>query len=135
MMAAALALFLVFGQDAAPRTIDKGGQSEIAVARQATARDREEWTALWRSHAPGRPEPAVDFSKEMVVGVFMGTRQTAGFAVEIVGYRDLGGDALVRYRETVPASGAIAAQVLTAPFHLVVIPRQAGRITFEKIQP
>ena len=66
------------------RSLDKGTRSEIVVARQVTIRDQDAWTALWQEHAASRPRPAVDFSSEMVVGVFLGTRPTAGFAAEIV---------------------------------------------------
>jgi hypothetical protein len=116
------------------RSLDRGGQSEIEVQRQVTVRDREGWASLWRAHAPGRPAPAVDFSREMVVGVFMGTRPTAGFEVDIVGYRESGTDVVVLYRETAPPRDAITAQVIVSPYHLVVIPRRTGTVTFEKLK-
>jgi hypothetical protein len=116
------------------RTLDKGSQSGVTAARQAAVRDGDEWAALWRTHAPARPLPAVDFSREMVVAVFLGSRPTAGFAVEIVGYRDAGGSVIVEYREAVPGRDLITAQVLTSPYHLAIIPRFAGAITFEKLQ-
>jgi hypothetical protein len=116
------------------RSLDRGSQSEIGVARQVTARDPDEWASLWRTHAAGRPAPAVDFAREMVVGVFMGTRPTAGFAVDIVGYRDSGNDVVVQYRETEPPRDAITAQVIVSPYHLVVIPRRTGTVSFEKLK-
>jgi hypothetical protein len=69
----------------------------------------------------------------MVVGVFLGTRPTAGFAAEIVGYRAVDGNLVIQYREGAPPRGAITAQVLTSPFHLVVVPRRPGTVTFEKL--
>lgn len=116
------------------RTIEQGSGSVIDEARQATARTAAEWAALWRQHAPDRPLPAVDFSKEMVVGVFLGSRPTAGFAVEIVGVRETSGGAVVEYRETRPSRDAMTAQVLTAPFHLVAVPKVDGAVTFEKVK-
>ena len=122
---AALALFLQTptGNMLTPRTVDKGGQSEVAAPRQVTIRDADAWAALWRAHAPDRPQPAVDFAREMVVGIFLGTRPTAGFAVEIAGYRLEDNRLVVTYRESRPAAGTLTAQVLTAPFHLAAIPR------------
>ena len=116
------------------RSLDRGVQSEVGVERQVIVRERDEWTMLWRTHAPGRPAPAVDFAREMVVGVFMGTRPTAGFAVEIAGYRDSGNALVVQYRETTPSPDAITAQVLVSPYHLVAVPRRTGMVTFEKVQ-
>ena len=114
------------------RSLDRGVQSEVGAARQVTVRDREAWTTLWRAHGSSRPLPDVDFSREIVVGVFLGSRPTAGFAVEIVGYREAGNDVVVQYRETSPAADAITAQVIVSPYHLVAIPRRSGNVTFEK---
>ena len=59
-------------------------------ARQATVRSAAEWETLWRQHAGERARPPVDFAKEMVVAVFLGSRPTAGFSIEIVGTREDG---------------------------------------------
>jgi PrcB C-terminal len=115
------------------RSLDRGTRSEIVVARQVTIRDQDAWAALWQEHAAARPRPAVDFSSEMVVGVFLGTRSTAGYGAEIIGYRAADGDVVIQYRESAPPRGAITAQVLTSPFHLVVVPRRTGTVTFEKL--
>jgi len=56
------------------RTIEKGDQSNVDDARQVLVRTDAEWTKLWQQHASDRPRPGIDFSKEMVVGVFMGSR-------------------------------------------------------------
>lgn len=116
----------------AVRSIDKGAMSQISAARQVTVTDRDAWATLWRAHAPARPLPGVDFMRETVVGVFMGTRMTAGFAIEIVGSREEGGNLVVQYQETAPSRDAIAAQVLVSPYHLVALPKRPGTITFEK---
>ena len=57
----------------APRVLDQGARSQIMTPREAVARTAEEYDALWRSHLPARQPAAVDFSKEMVVGVFLGS--------------------------------------------------------------
>ncbi len=135
MMAALLLVAMSLMQHVTPplRSVDKGAQSAIEAARQVVARDADQWMEVWRAHSPNRPPPSVDFAREMVVGVFVGTRQTAGFAVEIPGYRDLGSALIVQYRETVPSRDAMTAQVLTSPYHLVVVPRRTGDVKFEKI--
>jgi PrcB C-terminal len=117
------------------RSLDRGTQSDISIQRQVSVRDDAEWEMLWRLHAATRQRPAVDFASEMVVGVFTGARPTAGFSVEIAGYRQSGNSVVVQYRESSPARGALTAQVLTAPFHLVAIPKQTGDVTFEKLAP
>ena len=116
------------------RSIDKGTTSNVDAGRQASARSTEEWTALWRLHGGERTRPNVDFSREVVVAVFMGTRPTAGFAVDIVGVRQEGQALVVSYRETRPAPDALTAQVLTSPFHIVAVPRGATTdVRFERV--
>jgi hypothetical protein len=115
------------------RTIEKGDQSNIDEARQVLVRTDAEWTTLWRQHHPDKPRPAVDFSKEMIVGVFMGSRPNAGFSTTILSATAANGALIVRYAEKVPAPGRISAQILTFPYHLVAIPKAAVTdVKFEK---
>ncbi|HEY2830301.1 MAG TPA: protease complex subunit PrcB family protein [Thermoanaerobaculia bacterium] len=115
------------------RTIEKGDQSHIDEAKQVLVRTDAEWTALWQRHAPDRPRPAVDFSKEMVVGLFMGSRPNAGFGTAVISATAGNGVLIVRYSETFPAPGRVSAQVLTFPYDLVAIPRAAVTdVKFEK---
>ncbi len=118
----------------AVRTVDKGEQSNIDEAKQVVVRTEAEWTRLWQQHSPDRKRPAVDFSKEMVVGVFMGSRPTAGYNVSVVSTFAKDGNVLVRYQESTPRPGAMTAQVLTFPYHLVAIPTATGDLKFEKVQ-
>jgi PrcB C-terminal len=129
----ALSLVASMQGDVPIRTIDKGTQSGVDAARTVVARTPEEWTAVWRAHAHGKPAPAVDFSREMIVGVFLGTRPTAGYGVEIAGAREDAGGLVVQYREGSPPRDAITAQVLTMPFHLVAVPKREGEVRFLKM--
>ena len=114
------------------RSLDRGAMSQIDGARQAVARSDAEWRMLWSQHAGDRARPAVDFSKEMVVAIFLGTRPTAGFSVEIVGAREEGAMLIVSYRETRPQPGIVTAQVLTSPYHLVAVPKH-GDVKWERV--
>ena len=80
-----LALAQVSGSGGGPATIVRGGMSGVSAPREAVARTREEWVALWRAHSAGQAAPDVDFSNQLIVAVFLGSRPTAGFGVEIVG--------------------------------------------------
>jgi len=119
---------------ATPRTIDKGEQSNVDEARQVVVRTDAEWTTLWQQHSPARQRPTVDFAKDMIVGVFMGSRPSAGYNISIISTFAKDGNVIVRYRESTPRPGTMTAQVLTFPYHLVAIPRAAGQVRFEKIQ-
>jgi hypothetical protein len=69
----------------------------------------------------------------MVVGVFLGARNTAGYSVEIVGYRENEGGLVVGYRETTPGADRVTAQIITSPFALAAVPRRSGEVTFQKV--
>jgi hypothetical protein len=117
------------------RTIEKGDQSNVDDAKQVLVRTDAEWVKLWQQHSPDHPRPKVDFSKEMVVGVFMGSRTNAGFSTAVVSTTDAKGTLLVRYTETVPGPGTVSAQVITFPYHLVAIPKATvADVKFEKVK-
>jgi hypothetical protein len=129
------ALMATFAQDAVPlRAVDSGIVSQIDEREEAAVRTAAEWRALWARHAPDAALPAVDFDQETVVAVFLGTRPTAGYGVQIVeAVRGAGGELTVRFRERRPAGDAITAQVITSPFAIVALPRTAAPIRFERI--
>jgi protease stability complex PrcB-like protein len=115
------------------RTVGKGPMSAIVMARQVTVRSAADWAALWKSNGAKEPVPVVDFSREMVVGVFLGSRPTAGYGVEIIRAVGNSGALLVEYVETAPSRDTVTAQILTAPYHLAAIPKHDGMITFRKV--
>jgi hypothetical protein len=136
---AALALSaaaVVFAQTPSQmRVVEQGAQSHVEAARQVVARTAAEWTALWRDHHGAGDLPPVDFSKEVIAAVFLGTRPTAGYTVTIVGAATEGNVLQVRYRETAPAPDAMTAQVITYPYQIVAIPKSAATdVKFDKVQ-
>ena len=117
----------------AVRTVVKGPMSEVETPRQAVVRSPAEWSTLWKAHDPRGPLPPVDFTREMVVAVFVGSRPTSGYSVEIVRAVGNSGTLVVEYVETAPSRDAITAQVLTAPYHLAAIPKHDGEVRFQKV--
>jgi hypothetical protein len=136
MLLLLLALTVFQSQPGSVRTIGKGPTSGIDAARQVAVRSRAEWDALWKAHTSGAAlgeQPMVDFARDMVLGVFLGTRPTAGYGVEIVRTVKVNGALRVEYVESAPDRGTITAQVITAPFHLVAVPREDGPVQFVKV--
>lgn len=120
-------------QTPAVETIASDTMSGIDTPRQAVARNDQQWGALWQQHAGlGKPAPAVDFSKRTVVAVFLGSRPSAGYRVEVSGTRQEGKTLVVTWREIPPARDSLLAQVLTSPAHLVSISKFDGEIKFER---
>ena len=115
-------------------TISQSDQSGVEDARHVVIRTPEDWNALWKEHGPGRPVPAVDFTKSMVIGVFLGFRNSAGFRVTITGIERTGATVAVTYREARPRAGEMLAQVLTFPHHLVRVERIDGEVKFTRAE-
>ena len=125
-----LATVTMVAQTPSFTNIAKGDASGQQLAKQVTVRTAAEWKALWKDHAPEQKMPTVDFTKDMVVGIFLGTKPSAGHDVEIVGVRPEGKDLVVEYVQKQPPPGTMTAQILTEPFHLVAVPKHAGAVRF-----
>jgi hypothetical protein len=108
----------------------RGDMSGQQTAKQVTVRTAAEWKALWKDHAPTSKMPDIDFTREMVVGIFLGTKSSVGHEVTIVGVRMQEKDLVVEYVQKQPGRGTMAAQILTEPYHLVAVPKHAGPVRF-----
>ncbi|MCC6158657.1 MAG: protease complex subunit PrcB family protein [Deltaproteobacteria bacterium] len=103
----------------------EGQYSGWTRAQRLLVRDEASWEQLWaRVHTPlasPPPLPPVDFARQVVVGVALGSRPTGGFSVDIVGVKRVGDRLIVRLRETQPAPGSMVTEAFTQPYALVVV--------------
>jgi PrcB C-terminal len=111
-------------------TLERGVQSGIEQRREIVVRTADEWKTLCGQHAEGRPCPTVDFARSTVIGVFLGTRPSAGISVEIQRVERDGDALVVTYRERGPGPGEMAAQMITAPYTLATVDRFPGPVRF-----
>lgn len=65
--------------------------------------------------------PKVDFTKERIVALFMGQRNTGGYAIKVKNVTEKGEKIYVDVQETSPGSGDIVTMALTNPFTIVKI--------------
>jgi len=130
-----LGLVLVLAmQPRSIETIVTDMMSQVESPKQAVARTEAEWATLWHEHAGGTAMPKVDFGSRTVVAVFLGTRNSAGYFVEITGTRLDKSALIVEWRERRPERGQISAEVITSPAHIATIAKFAGEIRFEKVE-
>src|SRR5438093_6848335 len=125
-MVTVLLLALMQAPSSPIKTIERGAMSYVEDRRELVVRTPAEWTMFWRGHSPDRALPAVDFSQAMVVGIFLGSRPTAGYSVEIVRTLVRDGALVVQYVEKSPGRGDVTAQMVTMPYHLAAVPKHAG---------
>ena len=114
-------------------TVAQGSYSRIEERTETAIRSASEWQAFWKSHGAGDPPASVDFAKEMVAAVFLGTRPTGGYSVEIASTRREGDALIVEYVERRPSADSIVTQALTSPFHIVKLPKVDGPVRFRNI--
>ena len=69
------------------------------------------------------PLPEVDFTRERVVAIFLGSRPTGGHGVSVENVSQLGGELFVDVNVTEPAPDAIVTQALTSPWTMVRVLR------------
>ncbi|MFN4179515.1 MAG: alkaline phosphatase family protein [Armatimonadota bacterium] len=112
----------------------KGNHCGITEPKRIVITDAKEWAEIWkqvhRGKIPAPKVPEVDFNKNMVVAVFMGQKPTSGYAIQITEVARSNGEVVAKLKETAPAKGAIVLQVLTQPFHIVVVPKVDAQVRF-----
>jgi hypothetical protein len=83
-------------------------------------RDAAGWEALWARAGAVPPRPLR--AGEVGVGIFLGTRPTGGYGIDVVAAAPAAdGTVRVEWAETRPPPGAAAAQVVTHPAALVAV--------------
>ena len=113
-------------------TIAQGATSQIEEPRTVAVRTAAEWEKLWREHGGDTKVPDVDFTRSTVLAVFLGTRPTAGYSVEITGIATSDAELVVSWRERAPAPDALTAQMLTSPFAIVTTAAHSGPVRFAR---
>lgn len=117
-------------------TVAKGSASGILEPLQVAIRTRDAWLAFWARHTRGRVQPPsappVDFSREMIVGIFLGERATGGYEIEITTVERGGSHLRIHYRSKSPDPGAMVTQALTQPHHVIKLVRDDGPLVFSR---
>ncbi|OGS27525.1 MAG: hypothetical protein A2297_03445 [Elusimicrobia bacterium RIFOXYB2_FULL_48_7] len=102
--------------------------SGIKSKKSVVIRTQAEWQELWEAHtkniSPMPPLPDVDFTKCLVVAVFMGEQKSGGYGIQITDIQESEDNIFIEFTETVPAKGSVAAQQLTQPYHIIVVNRE-----------
>jgi hypothetical protein len=120
------------------QTIEKGFRSGVRQPLQIIIRGQAEWKDFWQQHASIKtnslPAPAIDFNKEIAVGVFLGEKPTGGYEVEIVRAERSGRTLLISFVENTPRPGATVTQAITQPFHIVRVTIDGtGAVGFRRV--
>lgn len=109
----------------AMRVLETGTASglggSVGAIREIEADDANTWQGLYQLHRPGAAVPAVDFTRERVVGIEL-VRPTTGFGVDLIAVTSDATGVTVSYEETTPATSVQPIAQLTQPFFFAAIP-------------
>jgi hypothetical protein len=109
-------------------TLDQSVVGAWRCAGAMVCRSAEEWNGEMASMGSAcldmtPPLPTVDWDNYMVFLVTLGEKSTAGYAIEVQDVRDEGGELVVEVAVTEPHGGA-QQQIMTSPFHMVLVERR-----------
>lgn len=121
--------------EAEHRTLAVGWSSGVQGPLREVVRDADAWERLWAVHesraTPAQPRPEVDFSKERVVAVFLGTRPDSCWAVRITNVTlDASGRRAAVEVTTYQATEGACMQALSQPHHVIALPHLVDEVTF-----
>lgn len=118
-------------QDGAPFANSSG----YDTAETAIIRTTDAWQAAWRrvhgGMTPLPPVPAVDFSRNVVAIVAMGTQASGGHGVRIEAAQLTAGTVTVRATRTTPGARCGVTMALTQPVDVVRLGTTSANIVFD----
>lgn len=103
--------------------LQQGTISAIDQERFEVIRNKPTFKSLWKQHnaaiSPPPPLPNVDFSKDMVIAVFSGNKNTGGYVLNFDALENRGDRLEAILTLSQPGNQCMVAQVITAPFVIV----------------
>jgi hypothetical protein len=96
----------------------QGNFCSVLTKAEYAIRDVEQWNQLW-NQAGMNYQPKIDFSSQMVIGIFMGEKSSGGYSIEITKIASTPNSLEVYIQESEPEPMSLVASVLTQPYHIV----------------
>ena len=98
-----------------------GGAAPRVELAPAAAQVENRWRRAYGAMLTPPPRPAVDFGREGVAAVFLGTQASGGYGVEVHNVTLEGREAFLDVAVTEPAHGGLTTQALTNPWVMVAL--------------
>ncbi|TFW27314.1 protease complex subunit PrcB family protein [Massilia horti] len=115
-------------------TISLTNNSHVTEARKVVIKDLESWTKLWIEHAAAEaPVPPVNFSQQMVIGIFLGNQPGGCYSTRINSVGKSGNTLAVYHLDRMPAAGVMCTAQVVTPAHLIVVDRTDGEVQFTTV--
>ena len=118
------------------RNIAKGGFSGITESSRQVMTNQTAWLKFWGRHSvrnvPPPNAPEIDFEKETILAVTMGQKNSGGYVIEIIRVEKGEDHVTVTVAQRSPPPGSFGLAALTAPFHIVAIPKTSVKVEFKE---
>ncbi|MFC1801459.1 protease complex subunit PrcB family protein [Nanoarchaeota archaeon] len=92
----------------------------------------EMWEKVYTNVDPVPELPDVNFDEEMVIAVFLGTKPTGGYTIEITEVVETEDSLEVYVKETSPSPRNIVALAVTYPEHIVKVEKTDKEVVFKR---
>ncbi len=113
----------------------QGSDTSVTHTGQVVIHNDRQWVHFWSEHHPHEAAPDIDFTRDMVIGVFVGPRPAEPFSIRILQVRWDVKSLVVDYRERLPPPGTFAVNVTVYPYDLKVIPLSTLPVKFNLLAP
>jgi len=111
----------------------KGGHSNVETAKSIVIKDiasyNEVFTTINQTKEPNLTIPTIDFENEMIIGLFMGMKNSGGYSIKIDSIISNSEKLLVYVKKSKPKG--MATSVMTQPFYLAKIKKTNKLIVFK----
>jgi PrcB C-terminal len=110
--------------------------SGITKPLRVVIRDQDGWREFWKElfsrQQPVPPLPDIDFSREMLIVVAMGERNTGGFTIMVDAVYEKEKKLQVFVKSTGPGKNCMVTQALTQPVDIVRVLKSDHEVVFRE---
>ncbi|WP_289662751.1 protease complex subunit PrcB family protein [Flavobacterium panacagri] len=110
----------------------KAPPSAAAVTVVATEEKLNQLFTKTAGSCPVASDPNIDFTKQYLVGIFAGRKESTGYEIKITSIVENNCQIVVNYYEKSPATGETVTQTPTYPTDFVLVPKTSKGFIFYK---
>ena len=121
------------------RTLHQSSFPSMTAFQTVVLRTQSAYSTEWFRRYPPPPPgvgapvvspPPVDFSREIVVLIDLGTRPTGGYSVAVTQAEASGTGLRISWQETKPGANCVVTMATMNPFVFAAVTRRDGTVTF-----
>ena len=120
---------LAFSGEIKMNIVAAGNNLEMKAGNQVI-KTKAAWKALAKELRLEKI-PKIDFEKHMLVAVFMGRKNSGGYAIKVEKVEEKAGKIVVTVKRQTPPPGGMVTMALTGPYQIVKMPVSDKEVIFK----